>query len=69
MCATSSRAHSCRAPIIAVSSVTGEGIDKVRTVLDEKIRATTFHEEHGRSGCGGPGLQHEGLRHRDHGSP
>ncbi|MHB8810855.1 MAG: selenocysteine-specific translation elongation factor [Desulfobulbaceae bacterium] len=35
------------APIIAVSSVTGEGVDQVRAVLDEKIRATAFQEEHG----------------------
>jgi selenocysteine-specific elongation factor len=34
-------------PIIAVSSVTGEGVDQVRTVLDEKIKKTVFHEEHG----------------------
>lgn len=35
------------APIIAVSSVTGEGVDGVRAVLDEKIRKTVFQEEHG----------------------
>jgi selenocysteine-specific elongation factor len=35
------------APMVAVSSVTGEGVDQVRAILDEKIRATVFHEEHG----------------------
>jgi selenocysteine-specific elongation factor len=35
------------APMVAVSSVTGEGVDQVRAILDEKIRAAVFHEEHG----------------------
>ncbi|NOX79641.1 MAG: selenocysteine-specific translation elongation factor [Deltaproteobacteria bacterium] len=35
------------APIIAVSSVTGEGLDTVKEVLDKKIAAMSFHEEFG----------------------
>ena len=35
------------APIIKVSSVTGEGIDEVVKVLDQKILNLTFHEEFG----------------------
>jgi selenocysteine-specific elongation factor len=35
------------APIIAVSSLTGEGIDRVVQVIDEKIRNITFREEYG----------------------
>ncbi|VAW41668.1 Selenocysteine-specific translation elongation factor [hydrothermal vent metagenome] len=35
------------APIIEVSSVTGEGLDTVKEVLDKKIAAMSFHEEFG----------------------
>lgn len=35
------------APIIKVSSITGEGIDEVVKVLDQKIENLTFHEEYG----------------------
>lgn len=35
------------APIIRVSSITGEGVDEVKTVLDRKISVLTFHEEFG----------------------
>ncbi len=36
-----------KAPMIAVSSVTGEGLDTVKQVLDKKIAAMSFHEEFG----------------------
>jgi len=36
-----------KAPIIAVSSVTGEGLDDLKKILDDKIAAMTFHEEFG----------------------
>jgi len=36
-----------KAPIIAVSSVTGEGLDDLKKLLDDKISAMTFHEEFG----------------------
>ncbi|MDU9048869.1 MAG: selenocysteine-specific translation elongation factor [Candidatus Electrothrix sp. Rat3] len=35
------------APILAVSSTTGEGIDAVKAVLDEKVRKINFQEEFG----------------------
>ncbi len=35
------------APLIAVSSTTGEGIDAVRTLLDEMVRDKEFHQAHG----------------------
>lgn len=35
------------APIIPVSSVTGEGIEEVKAALDKKISAMSFHEEFG----------------------
>jgi selenocysteine-specific elongation factor len=35
------------APILAVSSITGEGIDAVKEVLDEKVRNINFQEEFG----------------------
>lgn len=35
------------APIIAVSSVTGEGINRVVQLIDDKIRNLAFHEEYG----------------------
>ncbi|MCI5133472.1 MAG: selenocysteine-specific translation elongation factor [Candidatus Electrothrix sp. AW2] len=35
------------APILAVSSTTGEGIDAVKEVLDTKVRAIKFQEEFG----------------------
>ncbi len=35
------------APMIAVSSITGEGLDTVKEVLDKKIAAMSFHEEFG----------------------
>ncbi len=35
------------APLVAVSSVTGEGIDQVTEILDQKVRAMDFHEEFG----------------------
>ncbi|NIA04772.1 MAG: selenocysteine-specific translation elongation factor [Proteobacteria bacterium] len=35
------------APIIEVSSITGEGLDTVKEVLDKKIAAMSFHEEFG----------------------
>ena len=35
------------APILAVSSTTGEGIDEVKQVLDAKVRAINFQEEFG----------------------
>jgi len=35
------------APIISVSSVTGEGIDLVKLTLDEKVKNITFQEEFG----------------------
>lgn len=35
------------APMIAVSSVTGEGIDRVVQLIDDKVRALPVHEEFG----------------------
>jgi selenocysteine-specific elongation factor len=35
------------APILAVSSTTGEGIDEVKKILDEKVRKINFQEEFG----------------------
>ncbi|CAK8718048.1 selenocysteine-specific translation elongation factor [Candidatus Electrothrix laxa] len=35
------------APILTVSSATGEGIDAVKAVLDEKVRTINFQEEFG----------------------
>ncbi len=35
------------APIIAVSSTTGEGIDEVKKILDDKVKAVHFQEEFG----------------------
>jgi selenocysteine-specific elongation factor len=35
------------APIIPVSSVSGEGIDEIKKILDEKVRAINFQEEFG----------------------
>jgi selenocysteine-specific elongation factor len=35
------------APLLAVSSTTGEGIDEVRKILDDKVRAINFQEEFG----------------------
>ncbi|MCI5219768.1 MAG: selenocysteine-specific translation elongation factor, partial [Candidatus Electrothrix sp. LOE2] len=35
------------APMLAVSSVTGEGIDAVKKVLDDKVRTINFQEEFG----------------------
>ena len=35
------------APLLVVSSTTGEGIDEVKQVLDEKVRAINFQEEFG----------------------
>jgi selenocysteine-specific elongation factor len=35
------------APMVAVSSTTGEGIDKVRKILDDKVRGIDFQEEFG----------------------
>lgn len=35
------------APIIPVSSVTGEGIEEIKRVIDEKVRAINFQEEFG----------------------
>ena len=35
------------APILTVSSTTGEGIDEVRQTLDEKVKAINFQEEFG----------------------
>ena len=35
------------APIVAVSSTTGEGIDRVKEILDNKIREINFQEEFG----------------------
>ncbi len=35
------------APLVAVSSVSGEGIDRIREILDEKVRVMDFHEEFG----------------------
>jgi selenocysteine-specific elongation factor len=35
------------APIVAVSSTTGEGIDQVKKILDDKVRAINFQEEFG----------------------
>ncbi|MCF6290978.1 MAG: selenocysteine-specific translation elongation factor [Desulfobacterales bacterium] len=35
------------APLVTVSSTTGEGIDAVRTLLDEMVREKEFHQAHG----------------------
>ncbi len=35
------------APVVTVSSTTGEGIPQVRDLLDQMVRATDFHEAHG----------------------
>jgi len=35
------------APLLVVSSTTGEGIDAVKQILDEKVRAINFQEEFG----------------------
>jgi len=35
------------APMVAVSSTTGEGLDEVRQVLDTMVRASEFSESHG----------------------
>ena len=35
------------APMLTVSSTTGEGIDEVKSILDEKVRAINFQEEFG----------------------
>ena len=35
------------APLLVVSSTTGEGIDEVKQILDEKVRAINFQEEFG----------------------
>jgi len=35
------------APMVAVSATTGQGLDEVRTVLDQLVAASTFTEAHG----------------------
>ena len=35
------------APLVSVSSTTGEGIEEVRTILDNLVAASTFSEPHG----------------------
>jgi selenocysteine-specific elongation factor len=35
------------APVVAVSSTTGEGIDEVKKILDDKVKAMNFQEEFG----------------------
>ncbi len=35
------------APLVAVSSVTGEGIERITEILDDKVRAMDFREEFG----------------------
>jgi len=35
------------APLVAVSSITGEGIDEVIQLIDERVKATRFQEEFG----------------------